>query len=271
MLWYKSWLETRSRFLIGLVLLICSAFFTVLSYPQVLRLLSLVPSNIGGEIGRRVQEVANLEREYRGYIWWEWFRHNLPQTWTIFAVLLGTGGLVSQPSGRGALFTLSMPVSRNRLIGVRAATGLAELFVLAFVPSILIPLVSPAIGQSYGVADALAYSACLFIAGSVFFSLATLLSTVFNDVWRPLLFALGPALLLSLFEQALAARAGAPNAASQMSSMLLRLSQLGIFHTMHGEHYFRVGQLPWLGLLFSGALSAALQYGAAKSIARRDF
>ena len=51
--------------------------------------------------------------------------------WTLFAVLLGTGGLLSQASGGGALFTLSLPVSRNRLLGVRAATGLAELLVLA--------------------------------------------------------------------------------------------------------------------------------------------
>src|SRR5260370_15354436 len=35
MLWYKSWLETRWRFLIGLVLLLFSALSTVFTYPQV--------------------------------------------------------------------------------------------------------------------------------------------------------------------------------------------------------------------------------------------
>ena len=44
-------------------------------------------------------------------------------------MLLGTGGLLSQAIGGGALFTLSLPVSRERLLGVRAATGLAELAV----------------------------------------------------------------------------------------------------------------------------------------------
>ena len=39
MLWYKSWLETRWRFLIGLVLLVCSAMFIVLAYPRLIQLL----------------------------------------------------------------------------------------------------------------------------------------------------------------------------------------------------------------------------------------
>ena len=37
MLWYKAWLETRWRFLIGLVLLVCSAAFIVLAYTRVMR------------------------------------------------------------------------------------------------------------------------------------------------------------------------------------------------------------------------------------------
>ena len=111
MLWYKSWLETRWRFFIGLALLTLSA--------------------------------------------------------------------------TGALFTLSLPVSRNRLIGVRVATGIAELLAMALVSSLVLPVLSPAVGQSYSVGDALIHGACLFIAGTVLFSLAMLLSTVFNDVWRP--------------------------------------------------------------------------------------
>ncbi len=44
MLWYKSWVETRSRFLIGLALLICSAAATVFTYPKVLQLLTMMPA-----------------------------------------------------------------------------------------------------------------------------------------------------------------------------------------------------------------------------------
>src|SRR5260370_547814 len=166
MLWYKSWLETRSRFLIGLVLLMISGAGTVLAYPQVLKLMPQVSAlDVSGEIGRRIKESVELAREYRGYVWSQWFGQNLTQIWTLFAVLLGTGGLLSQASGGGALFTLSLPATRNRLLGVRAATGLAELLVLAFVPSLLLSVLSPTIGQTYAIGESLIHSACLFIAG----------------------------------------------------------------------------------------------------------
>ena len=252
MLWYKSWLETRWRFLIGLGLLMCSAAGIVLTYPKVMKLMPLVPMlDVGGEIGRRIRESAELAREYRGYVWSQAFRQNLAQTGTLFAVLLGTGGLLS---GGAALFTLSLPVSRPRVLGIRAAAGLAELLVLMVVPSLLIPLLSPAIGETYSVTNALVHGVCLFIAGATFFSLALLLSTVFNDVWRPLLIALVVAIVLALCEQAF------PD-----------LSRYGIFRVMSAEDYFRAGEVPWQGLLVSAAASAAMLYGAAFSIARRDF
>ena len=255
MLWYKSWLETRWRFVIGLVLLMLSAAATVLAYPQVVKLLPMVSNvDLSGEIGRRVTESLELARDYRGYVWSQWFGQNMTQQWSLFAVLLGTGGLLAQASGGGALFTLSLPVSRNRLLGVRAATGLAELLVLAFVPSLLLPVLSPAIGQTYGIGDALVHSACMFIAGSVFFSLAFLLSTVFSDVWRPLLIVLCVAIVLALSEY-----------------VFPDLARYSLFRVMSAEVYFRGGGLPWLGLLASAAVSAAMLYAATRNIARQDF
>ena len=90
MLWYKSWLETRWRFLIALGLMMCTAAATVFTYPEVVKLLPLVPAQGAGEIGRRIRESAELAREYRGYVWSAWFRQNLTQWGTLFAVLLGT-------------------------------------------------------------------------------------------------------------------------------------------------------------------------------------
>ncbi len=255
MLWYKSWMETRWRFLIGLAVLMLSAGSTVLIYPEVVKLLPVVAKpDLSGEIGRRIAEAMELARDYRGYVWSQWFMQNMPQMWGLFAVLLGTGGLLSQASGGGALFTLSLPASRNRLVGVRAATGLAELLVLAVLPSLLLPILSPAIGQTYGIGDALVHSACLFIAGAVFFSLAFLLSTVFSDVWRPLLIVLCLAMVLAIFEQ-----------------FFRDLSRYSLFRVMSAEVYFRRGGLPWLGLLASAAVSVAMLYAAARNIARQDF
>ena len=255
MLWYKSFLDTRWRFLIGFGLVVFSAFGAVFAYPKVMELMPLASTiQASGELGRRIREGVELARDYRGYVWSQWFRQNLIQMWGIFAVLLGTGGLVSQASGGGAIFTLSLPASRNHLLGVRAATGLVELLVLAIVPPLLVPAFSGAIGERYAVSDALVHGACMFIAGTMFFSLAFLLSTVFADVWRPALIVFCVAVALGL------------------SDLVLRdLPLVSVVRLMSGEAYFRTGTLPWPGLAASVVVSSALLYAASRNIARRDF
>lgn len=253
MLWYRSWLETRWRFFIGLAILMWTAGGIVLVWPKVAELLPVASNlQVSGMIGRKIRESVELQREYPGYIWSQWFRQNLTNMGTLLAALLGTGGLLSQRSG--GLFMLSLPASRNRLLWIRAGTGLAELFVVVLLPSLLIPLLSPAVGKSYGMEDAAVHGVCFFLAVAVFFSLALLLSTVFDDVWRPLLISLAVAVTMWVFEQA-----------------ALPQSHYGFFRVMNAESWFRSGQLPWLGLLASAAASTAMLYGAVVNIMRRDF
>ncbi len=254
MLWYKSWLETRWRFLIGFVLLLLMACSAVASYPRVAQLLpdarpllrDIDPSSV---VGRQVLRAVDAESTYRGFVWWQWIQDNLSKTWTVLAILLGTGGIFMQTRGGGALFTLSLPVSRSELVRVRAATALAELFVLAVVPSLLPPLLSPLIGQHYSIVDAVVHALCVFVGGAVFFSLATLLSTLFTDVWRPALLACLFAVALFLIEPVLVA--GAP---------------YGIVSAMTGEAYFRTGALPWPGLVVSVTASAAMLYATMQNV-----
>jgi hypothetical protein len=255
MLWYKAFLDTRGRFLIGLALLPCTAVFMVLAYPRVAALLpSLPPVDASGALGRQIGEAIELTRDYRGYVWTQWFRQTPTSAGALFAALLGTGGLAAAASGGGALFTLSLPVSRHRLIAVRAATGLAQWLALAAVASLAIPLVSPAIGESYSPRAALVHAVCLFAGGAVIYSLALFLSTVFGDLWRPWLIALAVALPIAFAEQL------APG-----------VSPVAVFGVMTGEHFFRTGSVPWLGLLTTTIISAALVYGAAVNFAHRDF
>jgi hypothetical protein len=255
MLWYKSFLDTRWRFLIGFALVLLSAVGAVFAYPRVMELMPLASSiEVSGELGRRIREGVELARDYRGYVWSQWVRDSLSNLITLFAAVLGTGGLLSQSSGRGALFTLSLPVSRDRLVAARAGTGLVELLAMAVIPPLVLVLLSPAIGRSYSVADALAHGACLFIAGAVFFSLTVLLSSVFDDVWRPALVACAVAAVLAVCE-----------------ALVPGLSRFGIFRVMHGEDYFFSRQLPWLGMLASAAASAAMLFAAARNTARQDF
>jgi ABC-2 type transport system permease protein len=255
MLWYKAWLETRWRFLIGLAVLVMMACGAVFQYPAVVRLLPLA-ENVqtgSGILGRAIRDAIEIQRDYRGFIWYQWVRQNFAQMWTLFAVLLGSGGLLAHGSS-GALFTLSLPASRNHVLGIRAGACLAELFVLALVPSLLIPLLSPAVGESYSFATALVHAGCMFVAGTAFFSFALLMSTVFSDIWRPLLVTCAIAFMLALSEQ-----------------IVQNATGYGVFRVMTGESYFRAGAVPWIGLIASGAVSAALLLGATVNFSQQDF
>ena len=257
MLWYKSWLDTRWRFLIGFFILLVMACGTLFDYLATMKLMPLAKSiDVSSELGRRLKETIEIEREFRGFVWVQWFRQNLSQVGTLFAILIGSGGLLSRTSG-AALFTLSLPVTRRELLGSRAATGLAELLALAVVPSLVIPLAAPAVGQSYSLADSLVHGGCMFAAAAVFFSLAVLLSTMFDDLWRPLLIACAVAFVIATIELVL--------------GDAVTLRTFGIFHVMSAESYFRSGSIPWLGLLTMSLAAAGMLFAATVSIAQRDF
>jgi len=252
MLWYKSWLDTRWRFLIPLAILFINAWGLVIEYAPVANVFTSihVETTGSGVLGRAIREELEAERTYAGYVWYQWFRSNLLQMGTICAALLGSGNLLAGPSGSG-LFTLSMPASRNRWLAARATIGLGQSFALALVPSLAIPLMSPTIGQHYDLAAAIVHAICAFAVSAVFFSLAFLLSTMFPDVPRPLLIACGVAIVIGLIET--------------------EFDLHGLFRVMSGSAYFHGGTLPWAGLLTSAVLSASLLAGAAVNIARKDF
>jgi hypothetical protein len=254
MLWYKSWVDTRWRFLLGLALLLVLACATVVSFSAVQQIAASLPAGpvvADGALQQEIRESLEAIRTFRGYAWSQWFAGNFVGLLTIVAALLGSGSPLMK-GGSGALFSLALPVARDRWIVSRAATGLAELFVLALAPSVAIPLLAPLVGQQFSIADAVVYGLGAFAVASLFFGVALYLSTVFNDVWRPLLLTCLAAVAIAV------------------SGALLPESR-GLFQAMAGRSYFYTGALPWPELAISAAGAAALVYAATATIARRDF
>ena len=257
MLWQKAWLETRWRFVIALIVLTLGTGSIVFDYLATERLLPRVsvtspsPATEVTGLAGAIRDAIEVQKDFRGFVWYQAFRQNMTQMGVFFAVLLGCGGLLQESSKGSALFTLSLPVTRKQLLGARTSVGLAQLLAISIIPPLAISILAPAIGQRFSVVDALAHGTCILFVAAMFFSLASFLSTLFGDIWRPLLIAIGIACavaLLSMF---------AP--------------QLGVFSVMNGESYFRTGSLPWIGLLTSAVIATALLYSAAETLERRDF
>lgn len=253
MLLQHAFLETRWRFLIGLVLLPVSAAFVALGYPQVAALSQSVTPAPDTALGREIAEALEMAKTFYGYVWSQWFQQNGAQLAAFFAVIIGTGGLLSQ-STAARLFTLSLPVSREQLLGARAVAGLGQVLALTLVPALVIVVVSPVAAHSFPVLDALVYALCAFVGCAVFFSLAFLFSSMFSNVWAPVVLTLCAGSALRMLE-AIADGSG----------------RFSLFQMLHGESYFLGHGLPWPMLLVSAGLSAALIYAGIRSMARKDF
>jgi hypothetical protein len=250
MLWHKAWVDTRWRFLLGLVLLLVLACGSALSFPRVRDFfatmqLPVVPDEDGAAA---LRESLELMRSFRGYVWSQWFAQTFPLLLTLIAALLGSGSPLLK-GGSGALFSLALPVARGRWIGTRAGTALLELFVIALLPSLTFSALAPGVGEQFAVNEAIAYGLSAFLGASLFLALAIFLSTLFTDVWRPVLLTCVGALAIGL----------------------LTPYDYGLFRAMGGMSYFFSGTLAWPALLVSAVGTAVLVWAAAARLARRDF
>jgi len=253
MLWQHAFLETRWRFLVGLVVLPLSAAFIALGYPQVIALSQNVTAVPDTALGREIATAMEMAKRFDSYVWSQWFQQNGAQLGAFFAVIIGTGGLLSQTAA-ARLFMLSMPVSRERLVGARAAAGLGQVLALSLAPALVIVLVSPIISRSFPVLDALAYALCAFAGCAVFFSLAFLFSSMFGNVWAPVVLALCAGAALRMLDELTGGSGG-----------------FSLLEMMHGESYFTGQGLPWPMLFVSTGLTLALLYAGTRLIARQDF
>jgi ABC-type transport system involved in multi-copper enzyme maturation permease subunit len=164
--WYKAWHESKSRFAYTLAgMLLVSGLF-VLSY-----------------------EAWNLNPErvnFRGFVWHALYFRFFHAAWVFSTLFLSIGGLLAEQHEGTALFTLSLPVRRWRMLLARAAVGAGQAMVTAIVPAMSIPLFALLIGHSYPAIQSLEFAALLVAGGMVFFCLGILLSTLLRGDWAPL-------------------------------------------------------------------------------------
>lgn len=185
MLWYKAWLETRFRFLTGAALVAAVCAFFVLGNPFILGTWrehqQLHPHEA------ELPWILRAAADYPYFIWHFLFRSMLQQLWVLVALLIGLGGLSRESAQGAAGFTLSLPVSRRRLVLARAAVGCIEIAVLGLIPALLIPALSLFIGKPYPISQGIAHALLMVLGGVVFFSLGVFLSTAIESEHTPAL------------------------------------------------------------------------------------
>jgi ABC-type transport system involved in multi-copper enzyme maturation permease subunit len=239
MLWYKTWLETQSRFFICLIgcTLLCAVFI----------------------FHTQRQGLADTKAWF--YYSTMFYAHQyLTGMWVLSSVLLGVGGLVREASIGTAGFTLALPVSRKRLAWVRIASGLAQMVSLAVVPWIAISVTTVAGGHPFIWTQAVHFVLLLIGGGIVYFAIAVLVSSVVEKEYTAPTVALGIIILISVLP-------GIFDALRPYS--LLRL--MGGSAALDRTTYLLAQPFPWATIL--GCLTAAsmLLWVAVIVVERREF
>jgi hypothetical protein len=237
MLWYKAWLETRSRFWcsLGGMLAICSYF------------------------------VFHSDRLCMPYCRTEWYYSTLHTAhsfvcflWIPAVTLLMMGGLVREKAVGASAFTLALPVSRMSLMRVRILTGLLQAMALAILPWAAMFLIASAIGKA-SASQAFFHLVLLASGGLVFFAVALLVSSLVEGEYT------APAVTFGILVGAAIELGDKPlNAWSPWNFVL-------------GTEYFDrktalfTGSIPWLHVIAAVMLSATLSVISIKVIQKREF
>jgi hypothetical protein len=234
MLWYKGWLETRFRLVVTLVVVIgFLIFLSSLSFGHAKPSIEVLSESLTG-----VPRIS--------VIW-------------ICAFLAGAG-IATQPSFQAAkglhgstLFTLSLPVTRLRLLAIRASIGWLESAIAIGIFCAGLWLLIPSLREATTGIAMLEYSATLIACATALYFMSVLLATFLDDQWRTWGTMMVPfAFFLLPISIKLPAFADLFRAVGKGSPL--------ITHTM-----------PWTTVAFSLALSALLFLAALKVAQSREY
>jgi hypothetical protein len=235
MLWYKAWRETQYRLLFSLGIV---GFYLIVFF----LMRSIAPP-------RGAKPAAGFALTATSFV-------------VVIYTWLAGAGIATQPAfqatGGGLYgstqFTLSLPVSRFRLLAIRAGIGWLEMAGLIGAFCCGMWLAGPAVRGSIPAIEMFGYVGALAACASSLYFLSVLLATFLDDIWHMKggMIAFGGLWALSSFVPL-------PASVDIVRAMLGDRSPL-LAHVM-----------PWNTMVFSLGLSTVLFFAALKIVQMREY
>src|SRR5262245_11483902 len=237
MLWYKAWLETRFglAFLFGL-------------YTLVWLVASTGARMAPEKQPPKPQEIAFMADAFA----FPFIAAAISLAGT--GIKTPSGGFQNQDKGLhgSTLYTLSLPVSRQRLVGIRSAVGLLDTAVVIVVFTLLAWRLLPETGQNT-LGERLAHLAVTFICSSTFYFLSLFLATFLDDSLR---LPGGMTILAIRF----------PRDATPILPPYLNM-----FRPMGSDSPLMTHAIPWITLAVALAASAVFFLATIKIVQRQEY
>ncbi len=239
MLWYKGWLETRWRLAFAIGFLLAVPTIRYLGPAG-----SVPVTNSPLPLSARQAGLLNI---------WVAF-------WVMPPLILAGSGIKTQSPFQASKglhgsmqFTLAMPVTRVRLLSVRAMLGLLELAATTVAGSWGVAMVLPQFGLQPTLGTVLQYALAVFTCTIGIYFVSVLLATMLDDLWQ----FWGSAILLGLLRWSIAAT---PLPKS-----------VDFFRAMGEGSPFVTHTLPWEAMCGSLGLAVILFFTALKIVQTREY
>ena len=218
------------------------------------------PFGITGLCSYRVYELDKSAMPWTNSAFYYFVLHSghqlLTVLWLVAVTLLMMGGLLQEKGAGVSAFTLSLPVSRRRLMTVRICAGVIEAAVLAVIPWAAMFTVATLTGQTHPFDQTGFYLVLFAGGGAVFACMALLVSCLVEGTYTAPMVSLGIVLICG-------------NAPKSLDA----LNPLGFMWASHhtGPSNVLIGPVPWGQ--FAAYIGVALLFigMAMKFIEERDF
>jgi hypothetical protein len=182
--------------------------------------------------------------------------------WIFVSVMLAGTGIKTQSGSafhpakglHGSMyFTLSLPVSRLRLLAMRSATGLLESAVIMLVVPCAAWMVVPPLRASASLTDALAYALTTFVCTLGFYFTSVLMALFFDGIWQ----AYGSVIVIGLLRW--------------LSSLLPVPRSLDFFRAVGDSSPLITHVIPWAAMGVSLVFATILAVATAREVVTHEF
>jgi ABC-2 type transport system permease protein len=247
-LWYKAWLETRSRFLVcfATLMIFSSVFVHHALYISCLNTLPCSEKISRSKLMPEFHRLLFINQQYVVIIW------------ILAVVLLGMGGIVREKDLGTSSLTLALPISRARLMRVRVATGVFQAIALGVVPWVTVFVISSRARIPISITQVGSYVLLLIGGGLVYFAMAILISSLVSGEYTAPALSFGVVLLAAMLFD---------NWLRRFNVWRLVTGDLSIDRNT----FLLSKHLPWLGILTSLFFAVLMLLASILTVQRREF
>lgn len=258
-LFRRAWLESRVRFALGAIVVVAVCGFMTLMRPVIVA--QWQRDLVEHPEWQNPLWFNDVLHSYPYYLWHYLYQDMLQKALVVFAVLLGVGGLAREAQYGTAAFTLSLPVTRGKILLTRAFVSFVQLAVLGVIALLILMTGSALIGEHYSVSHAVLHLSTLIVGAAAALAVSMAISTIVEGEHAPVLVGLAGVSLLYF--------SVAPYNDGGPEPLLVRL--LNFQAALAGGPGGTAGDVSYVGLLATTCLAlAALSFAMWQSVSR-DF